>query len=100
MPSFPPRKEPIKKKEQLLLREKELQFAIKTNATETKIVKLVNRYRLAQLSLFKAKLHEIQEAELQKKLSNLKIEKIETDILNWTAKTDLEIVMELKNTLK
>ena len=96
MPLYAPRTEPIKKREQLLLREKELQIAIKTNASNEKIVKLVEKYRLAQLSLNKAKLHEFQERELQKKTTTLKIEKIESDILAWTNKPDLEIINLIK----
>ncbi|GAB2832545.1 hypothetical protein [Ferruginibacter profundus] len=96
MPLYPPRTEPIKKREQLLSRAKELQIAIKKNESELKIAKLVKKYRLAQLSFFKAQLHELHEKELQKKNSIIKIEKIEAEVLNWTNKTDLEIINDIK----
>ena len=95
MPLYAPRTEPIKKREQLLLREKELQIAIKTNASNERIIKLVEKYRLAQQALNKAKLHEFHDKEFQKKTNNLKIEKIQSDILLWTNKSDLEIIKEI-----
>lgn len=100
MPVYPPRQESIKKRDQLLQREKEMQLAIKSNVTDEKIAKLAGKYRLAQLSFLKAKLHELLEKTYQKKTSTLKQEKIETEILEWTDKTNEQVVNEIKTKLK
>jgi hypothetical protein len=67
MPSYPPRKEPVKKKEELAKREDELILAIKKNVTADKIIKFADKYRQAQLSMLKAKIHQFKENEFQKK---------------------------------
>lgn len=100
MPIYPPRQEPIKKRKQLLQKERELQLAIKRNVPDEKITKLAEKYRLALLSLLKAKLHAILEKTYQKKTSEFKKEDIERAISEWTSKTILEIVNDIKPNLK
>lgn len=100
MPSFPPRQEPLKKREQLLQKERELQLAIKRKVPDEKITQLAEKYRLAQLSLLKAKLHAILEKTYQKRTSAFKKEDVERAISEWTSKTILEIVNDIKPNLK
>jgi len=45
MPIYPPRNEPIKKKEQVLQRHKELKHALNTNFPSDKLNKAVEKYR-------------------------------------------------------
>ena len=67
MPSFPPRTETIKKQNQLSRRELELLCAIRKKVSKEKIIKTAEKYRAAQLSLIKAKLHMIWEKGIQQK---------------------------------
>lgn len=96
MPIFAPRKETIKKEEQLFQRQFELQQAIKRNIEIYKINKLAHKLRLAHLSLLKATIHIIKEKEFQKKSHNYNIEKIEKEIEIWENKTVEGIISEIK----
>jgi hypothetical protein len=95
MPIFPPRKEPIKKREQLSQRKKELQYALRDNLSLKKIETLVEKYRMAQLSLLKAKTHELKEKDLGKRKANTNIASIEKEIVYWTKKPAEEIIKEI-----
>ena len=95
MPSFPPRTKPIKKREQLAQKQIELEIAIRKNFPAEKINRAAEKYRAAQLSLFKAIIHEIKEWEFQKKQHSLKVKEIEADILLWTNKTTEDIIKEV-----
>jgi hypothetical protein len=95
MPSFVPREKPIRKQEQLSQREMELITAIRKKFTGEKLFKFVDKYRHSQLSICKANIHYIKELEYQKKQTNLKKEKIESEIIEWTAKTNEEIIDEI-----
>ena len=96
MPIYPPRTEPVKKQEELTKREIELVFAIKKNVAADKLIKLVDKYRQAQLSLLKAKVHSFKENEFQKKPNNVKLEKLEKLTIEWTDKTNDDIIEEVK----
>jgi hypothetical protein len=96
MPTFPPRGEPIKKKEQLAQREIELQHAIRNNFETQKLIGSVERYRMAQLSILKARIHEIHDKEFQNKPHTSDIGKLEKVILSWTNKTVEDIIIEFK----
>ena len=96
MPIYPPRTEPVKKQEELTKREMELVFAIKKNVAADKLIKLVDKYRQAQLSMLKAKVHTFKENEFQKKPNNIKIEKLEKLTIEWTDKTNDDIIKEVK----
>ena len=63
MPSHAPRTEPVKKQEELTKREIELILGIKKNIPADKLLKLVDKYRKAQLSMLKAKVHTFKENE-------------------------------------
>lgn len=96
MPSYPPRSEPTKKLEELAKREMELVFAIKRNIAGDKLIKAVEKYRQAQLSMLKAKVHTFRENEFQKKPNPIKLEKLEQLTKDWTDKTNDDIIEELK----
>lgn len=96
MPVFPPRNLPIKKQEELSKREFELFEAIKRNIPEEKLEKIVEKYRKAQLSLLKAKIHSAKEKQYQKHTHNFQFDKLETDIENWKNKNVEQIVMKFK----
>ena len=96
MPSYPPRTEPVKKQEELTKRETELVFAIKKNIAADKLIKLVDKYRQAQLAVLKAKVHQFKENEFQGKQNNMKIEKLEKSTIEWTEKTNEDIINEIK----
>ena len=100
MPVYAPRNEPIKKKEQLSQRQLELEHAIRNNFPTDKVHKAVEKYPFAQLSLLKAKIHEYQERQFQKKPQPISIEKLEKDILVWTNKTVEEIIEQIRAELK
>ncbi|MCH5598669.1 hypothetical protein [Niabella ginsengisoli] len=96
MPIYPPRSEPVKKQEELTKREMELVFAIRKNVATDKLIKAVDKYRQAQLSMLKAKVHTFKENEYQKKPNNVKLEKLEELTIEWTDKTNDEIINEVK----
>ena len=96
MPIYPPRSEPVKKQEELTKREIELVFAIKKNVAADKLIKLVSKYRQAQLSMLKAKCHTFRENEFQKKPNNVKLEKLEKLTIEWRDKTNNDIIEEVK----
>ena len=95
MPSFAPRDEPIKKQEELLQRTQELQNAILNNLKGGKLAKAVQKYRNAQLSFFKAKIHSAKQRDFQGRPHSVRIDSIEKSILEWNNKTDEEIVTEV-----
>jgi hypothetical protein len=96
MPIYPPRTEPVKKQEELTKRETELVFAIKKNIAADELINLVHKYRQAQLSMLKAKVHQFKENEFQRKQNNMKIEKLEKSTIEWTNKTNEDIINEVK----
>ncbi|MBX3255377.1 MAG: hypothetical protein KF862_14645 [Chitinophagaceae bacterium] len=96
MPIYPPRSEPVKKQEELTKREMELVFAIKKNVAADKLIKAVDKYRQAQLSMLKAKVHTFKENEFQKKPNNIKLEKLEKLTIEWTYKANDDIINEVK----
>ncbi len=96
MPLYPPRVEPIKKKEQLAQREIEFLHTVKNNFEKEKLNKAVEKYRMAQLSILKARIHELREKEFQKEPYNGNLKKFEDDILDWTNKSTDNIINEFK----
>jgi hypothetical protein len=96
MPSFPPRSETVKKSDQLIQRKNELSYAVKNNYTDEKLNKAIKKYREAQLSFLKAKIHVLKEKEFQNKPHSNKIENIEEAIGIWKNKTDDEILKVFK----
>lgn len=91
MPSFPPRTEAIKKENQLARRKTELKSAIRKNVSKEK-------YRAAQLSLYKAKIHVLKEKHikgiLKKKRNTFNLSAIEIEKETWENKTVEEILGE------
>jgi hypothetical protein len=96
MPIYPPRNEPIKKKEQLAQRQQELKQALINKLTAEKLDKAAEKYRLAQLSLLKAKVHEFRERQYQNKPRLTNLESLEKEILIWTNKPVREVIKEVE----
>jgi len=96
MPTYPPRSEPVKKQEELTKREKELALLIKKNIAGDKLEKVIDKYRQAQLSLIKAKIHVFKENEFQNKSNAVSLEKLEELSLEWADKTNEAIINEIK----
>jgi predicted RNA-binding protein with RPS1 domain len=96
MPSYVPRKEPVKKQEELRNREIDLIIGIRKNVEADKLLKLVDKYRKAQLSMLKAKVHTFKENEFQKKPNNVTFEKLEKLTTEWTDKTNDDIIKKVK----
>jgi len=97
MPSFAPRQEPSRKKQQLSQKEMELVTAIRKDFKGDKHMKFIDKYILSQLAMLKAKIHFLREQEFQKKQTSLKIEKLETEIVDWTNKSTEAIINEVKS---
>ena len=96
MPSYPPRTEPTKKDDQLNQRAKELQISILRQVDSGKIDKLADKYRLAQLSAIKAKIHSYYEKQFQNKATNTKLEKLERQMEEWKVKSRQDIIDKIK----
>ena len=99
MPTFPPRYEPIKKKELLSQRQSELRYALNKKLSAEKINKAVEKYRNAQLTLLKAKIHEDRDRQFQNKPQLHDSEKLHKEILAWTNKTVEEIIKDFEKIL-
>ena len=95
MPSHIPRNEPSRKKEQLLNCSEYLRLAIFHNKPQSQIEKRAEKYRLAQISLLKARIHTAKERDIDGE-SNLKIQKLEQEMENWTQKEIADIISEFK----
>lgn len=96
MPIFAPRQEPVKKREELLKREHELLQAINKNIPGEQLHISVEKYRKAQLSLLKARMHAIKEKEYQNRLTDYRPGKVISDIEAWENKTVDNIIDEFK----
>ena len=67
MPTFAPRSEPVKKKEELEIRRQVLEDSIRRNSEAKEILKNAEKYRDTRLLYNKAVLHVIREKECQEK---------------------------------
>jgi hypothetical protein len=97
MSNYVPRAGTNKKQDQLYQREFELQQVIAKNFSFEKLIKAVEKYRAAYLSLLKAKIHMIKELGYKNKPHNYKIEDIECDISKWENKTVEDIINYVKD---
>ena len=100
MPTFAPRSEPVKKKEELELRKKVLENSILNNLEFDLITKNAEKYRNTRLLYNKAILHVIREKDWQEKPHSHNKEKILKEIETWTQKSIEEIIDEVKQELK
>ncbi|MES2776069.1 MAG: hypothetical protein V4722_17970 [Bacteroidota bacterium] len=98
MPTFPPRSEPIRKEEQLSQKREELSHAIKCSFPPERLSKAVEKYRAAELSLLKAKIHVLKDKDFQNRTHNLNLDSIENKITTWKNKTEGEIILEFSAT--
>jgi hypothetical protein len=99
MPSWAPRSDTTKKREQLLKREEELKHAVRAGLPHAKVLKAAQRVREAQLSLLKARLHWARDAQIQKSGQGVtraygEVEEIEDAIRDWKQKSTEAIVSE------
>jgi len=100
MPTFIPRSEPVKKKEELELRRQVLENSIQSNLDIAKLVKNAEKYKDTRLLYYKAILHVIREKEWQEKTHSYNKEKILKEKESWTQKSAEEIIDEVKRELK
>ncbi|MEJ1242550.1 hypothetical protein WBG78_30685 [Chryseolinea sp. T2] len=100
MPTFPPRSEPVKKKEELEIRRQVLEDSIRRNSDSKEILKNAEKYRETRLLYNKAVLHVIREKEWQEKTHSYNKTKIMSEIEVWTGKSPEEIVHEIRRELK
>ncbi|MBD77628.1 MAG: hypothetical protein CL840_01645 [Crocinitomicaceae bacterium] len=97
MPSFVPRENPTRKKEQLLDRSEELRLAILHGKPKHTIKNLAEKYRNANLSLIKARQHYHIDMEFQNKPSGINITKLNEEKLIWKQKSLDEIIAEFNS---
>jgi len=100
MPTFVPRSEPVKKKEELQLRRQVLENSILNNLEFNLIAKNAEKYRDTRLLYNKAILHVIREKDWQEKPHSHNKEKVLKEIDTWTQKSIDEIIDEIKQELK
>ncbi len=100
MPTFAPRSEPVKKKEELQLRRQVLENSIQNNLDLEQIIKNAEKYRDTRLLYNKAILHVIREKEWQEKSHSYNKDKVLKEIETWTEKNVEEIIDEVKQGLK
>ncbi len=93
MPSFVPRREPTRKKEQLSQCELELKSALRKRYSGDKLTKFIENYRHSHIAYLKALIHTLKDKEFQKKHTSYKVDKIESEILDWEKKTS-ELILE------
>ncbi|AZA74879.1 MULTISPECIES: hypothetical protein [Chryseobacterium] len=99
MPSFAPRNEPRKKKEELELKKQILKNAILSNLTIEIISKKTEIYKTAIISYNKAILHVIKNLEWKNKAHSFDKEKATREIEIWQNKNVETIISEIKNQL-
>ena len=100
MPTFAPRSEPVKKKEELESRRQVLENSIQKNLDVDQITKNAEKYRDTRLLYNKAILHVIREKEWQDKPHSYDRDKVIKEIESWTNKSVDEIIDEVKRGLK
>ncbi len=100
MPTFAPRSEPVKKKEELEVRRQVLENSIRNNLEFAQIIKNAEKYRGTRLLYNKAILHVIREKEWQEKPHSYNKEKILKEMETWTDKRAEDIIEEVKRESK
>lgn len=100
MPSFAPRHEPRKKKEELDLKKQVLESAILNNLKIEVITKKAESYKATRILYNKAILHVIRDLEWQKKAHSFDKEKALSEIEVWEKKTPEIIIEEFRAKLK
>ncbi len=99
MPTHIPRTEPIRKKEQLLDSTEKLRLAILHEKSVENIRKLTERYRLANISLLKAKIHTLNELNIQGRNVGSELVKLVKEKDVWNQKSLDVIFAEFKANL-
>lgn len=96
MPSFAPRNEPTKKKEELEFKKQILKNAILSNLTIGIISKKAKIYKTAIISYNKAILHVIKDLEWKNKVHSFDKEKATREIEIWQNKSVETVINEIK----
>ena len=100
MPSFAPRSEPVKKKEELDIRRQVLEDSIRKKLDSKQILRNAEKYRDTRLLYNKAVLHVIREKEWQEKVHSYNKDKILKEIDAWTDRSPEVIIEEVRRELK
>jgi hypothetical protein len=100
MPSYAPREEPVKKKQELDLKKQVLENAILHNLDLKVIRKKAEQFKTTKILYSKAILHVIREREWQKREHSFNKEKALEEIEIWNKKSVDEIIEEIKSKLK
>lgn len=95
MPSYPPRNNPAKKEEELFKNKIRLLLAVQNSAPNEQIIKLIDKFSKAQLSLLKAKTHLLKEKEIQGEAIADSLEQLQVEIDEWLQKNNANILKEL-----
>ena len=93
MPSYAPRTDTTKKREQLVRREQELEHAIRSALPREQLIRAAEAARTAHLSLLKAELHWIEDAKIDRHAKivgrdgDARIANIQRDMQRWTERS-------------
>ena len=100
MPTFAPRSEPVKKREELELRRQVLEDSIQNKLEIGQIIKNAEKYRSTRLLYNKAILHVIREKEWKEKPHSYNKDRVLKEIETLTVKSVEEIIDEVRLKLK
>ncbi len=95
MPSYPPRNNLTKKEEELFKNKIRLLLAVQNSVPNEQIIKLIDKFKKAQLSLLKAKTHLLKEKEIQGEAINNNLKQLQVQIDEWRQKSNTDILKEL-----
>jgi len=100
MPSFAPRNEPRKKKEELDLKKQVLENAVSNNLSGEIVTKKAENYKAAIISYNKAILHIVKDLEWKNKAHSFDKEKATKEIEMWEKKSVETVIEEVATRLK
>ena len=96
MPSFAPRNEPRKKKEELDLKKQVLENAVSNNLSSEIVMKKAENYKAAVISYNKAILHVVKDLEWKSKSHSFDKNKAIREIEIWEQKSVETVMDEVK----
>ena len=98
MPFHIPRNQPTRKKEQLLNCSEYLRLAIFHNKPHNQIEKRAEKYRVANITFLKARIHVLQQdREYPNTMAMEKTEKLQQEISNWEQHDIQKIITDFKH---
>jgi len=112
MPSYVPRQDAAKKREQLSRRKEALARAIQKNQSREVVLRAAEKYRTSYLSFLKAKLHWAKEAlivgtagrgkdagsgrlKAASVMAQSDVDRLESEVAEWSAKSAEDVLREL-----